>query len=74
MTYKMIKDFDRCPHCGSVDGYYTKVKEEFFYRDRTSWSGEKMNDDIYDHGNVVWISTYYYCLNCYKSICKRGEL
>jgi len=64
---------DKCPHCGSDDGYYNKqqLSGTAIYRFKFDGS-EAENGDMYDllrckGGKIA------YCLNCDKRLFKMGK-
>jgi hypothetical protein len=68
-----IKDFDKCPYCGSVCNlYYTK---EILHGTSTTYYSFKTHDlddnnTMYDNIECVWNSKFYYCYDCDSPICK----
>lgn len=70
----MKAPIDRCPHCRSKDGYYTKeyasgsVKMNFNYDGSEAENGE-LHDNLTYSGGV-----YAYCSNCRKRLFKMTEV
>lgn len=65
---------DRCPHCGSSDGYYTKEQVygpcvRFYNFDGSECDNGGMHDSIcYKGGKVA------YCKQCDKQLFKMSEI
>ena len=65
---------EKCPHCHSDEGYYTKstYKGKGIFRFNFDGS-EAENGDMYD-GLVETQSKYVYCLNCDKRLFKTEDI
>lgn len=63
---KIKAPIDKCPHCHSEDGYYTKdyIKGKAIYRHNFDGS-EADNSGYYDHLKYI-TGKYAYCQNCNK--------
>lgn len=59
---------DRCPFCGSTDGYYTKEQVHGEVNFRHNFDGsEAENGDMYENLSFSG-GKYAYCLNCGKRL------
>ncbi|OCN01020.1 hypothetical protein A7X67_01560 [Clostridium sp. W14A] len=64
---------DRCPHCGSTDGYYTKEQVHGSIQYMYNFDGtEADNGELYDYLNYTG-GKYAYCLRCGKRLFKMEE-
>ncbi|MBC1228637.1 hypothetical protein [Listeria booriae] len=65
---------DKCPHCGSDEGYHTKsqVSGVVYYRHNYDGS-EQENEDAYAYLRHD-IGKYVYCINCEKRLFKVKEI
>lgn len=65
---------DRCPYCGSSEGYYSK---DYMYgpsRCYRNYNGEEAyNGEMYDSLNQNQ-GKYAYCAECHKRLFKMSEL
>lgn len=67
---KNVALIKECPHCGSDEGYYTKMQVTGSVRYHIGFDGsERENGDMYEYlrhkgGNVA------YCSNCNKKLFK----
>ena len=69
----MIK-IDKCPHCGSTEGFYTKDYACGVIRYRRNYDGTcGENGDMYD-GLTYTSGLYAYCQSCQKRIGLIKEL
>lgn len=65
---------DQCPHCGSSEGYYTKVQISGSSIWKHNFDGsERDNGEFHDHLNYK-DSKFAYCMNCKKRIFKMADL
>jgi len=66
-----IEDFDYCPHCKSIFGYYQKYYLSGWVHDnRLFKNGERENTEMTDHLKDSRYGKYYYCCQCNKRLCK----
>lgn len=69
----MTRPIDRCPHCGSTEGIYTKstFRKVFWY---CGFDGEaQSNSDMYDMA-IVEGGNMAFCQKCDKPICRLSAL
>lgn len=70
----MDERFEKCPHCGSNWGFYTKTT---LVNVPYNWSfdGEAQdNSEMYDNAEHYKSGAYCYCQNCDKVICKVSTM
>lgn len=66
-----IKDFKRCPHCGSNLGYYQRCRMKGSYHDNKLFgTNEPYNSEMMDGITDTFRSAWYYCIECDKKLCK----
>lgn len=64
---------DRCPYCGSKDGYYTKEQVKGSVRYNYNFDGsEAENGEMYDYLSYSG-GKYAYCLHCDKRLFRIEE-
>lgn len=69
----MIAPIEKCPHCGSGDGYYTKEQAHgnvtrYYNYDGSDCDNGQMHDYLTYSGGK-----YAYCIKCDKRLFKMPE-
>lgn len=65
---------DECPHCGSNEGYYTKVQISGSSIWRHNFDGsEHENGDFHESLSYEY-SKFAYCIDCDKRIFRMADL
>lgn len=68
-----MKKFDRCPHCGSNEGIFTKSTLKNV-RHFCGFGGEEQdNSEMYDDAVQIG-GEIAYCQECLKPICRMSTL
>lgn len=62
--------FDKCPHCGSTEGVYTKTNLTGVRYNMNFDGSEGDNRDMYDNAEKVTAGRMVYCQSCNKTICR----
>lgn len=72
---KPISYFDRCPHYGSDEGYYTKERARGTIHFFHNYDGsEAENGNMYSSvSGVAGTGVWTYCATCYKKIARMEE-
>lgn len=69
-----IAPIDRCPHCGSDEGYYTKDYLHGTCRYNHNYDGtEAYNGEMYDSARIE-AGKFAYCVNCEKRLFRMDAL
>lgn len=68
------KSIDKCPHCGSAEGFYI-LSDCINVPIRSGFDGsEKDNSDMYDCATDVHYHRYAYCMECDEVIGNASTL
>ena len=64
-----MKRIDKCPHCGSTWGVYTKMDLINVHRNLNFDGSEGYNGEMYDNAERITDKSGVYCQECDKLIC-----